>query len=47
MQAMDDVLFALVKDGKILPREAYMKASNKQRFEELLPPEGAGEAAGH
>ncbi len=39
MQAMDDALFALVKEGKVLPKEAYMKATNKQRFEELLPPD--------
>ncbi|HSI04215.1 MAG: type IV pilus twitching motility protein PilT [Myxococcota bacterium] len=39
MQAMDDALFALVKEGRVLPKEAYMKATNKQRFEELLPPD--------
>ncbi len=39
MQAMDDVLFALVKDGRVSAHEAYMKATNKARFEDLLPAE--------
>ncbi len=39
MQAMDDALFALVKEGRVHAKEAYMKATNKQRFEELLPPD--------
>ncbi|MEM6730425.1 MAG: ATPase, T2SS/T4P/T4SS family, partial [Myxococcota bacterium] len=39
MQAMDDALFAALKAGRILPRDAYMKANEKQRFEALLPPE--------
>lgn len=47
MQAMDDVLFAYVKEGKVSPLDAYMKAADKQRFEPLLPPEeGAPPAAG-
>ena len=36
MQAMDDVLFQLAKDGKVKARDAYMKASDKPRFEPLL-----------
>ena len=36
MQAMDDVLFAFAKDGTITARDAYMKASDKSRFEPLL-----------
>lgn len=39
MQGMDDALFALVKEGRVTPKEAYMKANNKLRFEELLPPD--------
>jgi twitching motility protein PilT len=36
MQAMDDVLFEYAKDGKVSPRDAYMKALEKARFEPLL-----------
>jgi twitching motility protein PilT len=36
MQAMDDVLFAYAQEGKITPMDAYMKASEKARFEALL-----------
>jgi twitching motility protein PilT len=36
MQAMDDVLFAFAKEGKITGRDAYMKATDKARFEPLL-----------
>jgi twitching motility protein PilT len=39
MQAMDDVLFAYVKDKKITAHDAYMKATDKGRFEPLLPAE--------
>jgi twitching motility protein PilT len=35
MQAMDDVLFQLAKDGKITGNDAYMKATDKARFEPL------------
>jgi twitching motility protein PilT len=35
MQAMDDVLLDLVKDGKIRGSDAYMKATDKSRFESL------------
>ncbi len=36
MQAMDDVLFAYAQEGKITPMDAYMKATEKARFEALL-----------
>jgi twitching motility protein PilT len=36
MCAMDDVLFAYVKDGKIKAEDAFMKASDKARFEPLM-----------
>ncbi len=39
MQAMDDALFALAKEGRILAQDAYMKATDKPRFEPLLPKE--------
>ena len=38
MQAMDDVLFAYANDGKITAHDAYMKATDKGRFEPLLDP---------
>ena len=44
MQAMDDVLFQFAKDGKITGRDAYMKASDKPRFEALLDAAGSGTA---
>jgi twitching motility protein PilT len=37
MQAMDDALFELVQQGRIHPRDAYMKAIDKPRFESLVP----------
>jgi twitching motility protein PilT len=36
MQLMDDALMALVEQRRITPREAYMKASNKTRFEGMM-----------
>ncbi|MGH9362645.1 MAG: type IV pili twitching motility protein PilT, partial [Thermoanaerobaculia bacterium] len=36
MQLMDDALMALVDGKRITPRDAYMKAMQKQRFEPLL-----------
>jgi twitching motility protein PilT len=36
MQLMDDALMALVDDGRITARDAYMKAANKARFEGLV-----------
>jgi twitching motility protein PilT len=39
MQLMDDALMALVEQQRITPREAYMKATNKMRFEEMIEEE--------
>jgi twitching motility protein PilT len=36
MQLMDDALMTLVEQQRITPREAYMKASNKAKFEALV-----------
>jgi twitching motility protein PilT len=36
MQTMDDALFAYAKQGRILPQDAYTKATDKARFEPLL-----------
>ncbi|HEX3555102.1 MAG TPA: type IV pilus twitching motility protein PilT [Thermoanaerobaculia bacterium] len=36
MQLMDDALMALVEQQRITPREAYMKATNKAKFEEMI-----------
>jgi twitching motility protein PilT len=36
MQLMDDALLALVEKKRITPREAYMKATNKAKFEEMI-----------
>ncbi|HVR98760.1 MAG TPA: type IV pilus twitching motility protein PilT [Thermoanaerobaculia bacterium] len=36
MQLMDDALMALVDEKRITPREAYMKATIKARFENLV-----------
>jgi twitching motility protein PilT len=37
MQSMDDALMALVQQKRIQPRDAYLKASDKGRFESLVP----------
>jgi len=37
MQTMDDALFALIQAGRVDPREAYRKATDKARFESLVP----------
>ena len=39
MQSMDDALMALLDQKKILPRDAYLKATDKARFESLVPDE--------
>jgi twitching motility protein PilT len=39
MQLMDDALLDLVQAKKVAPYDAYMKASDKARFEPLLPKE--------
>jgi twitching motility protein PilT len=36
MQLMDDALAALVEAKRVAPREAYLKATNKARFESLI-----------
>ncbi|MGH0033606.1 MAG: type IV pilus twitching motility protein PilT [Myxococcota bacterium] len=36
MQAMDDVLFQYAKEGKVTAQDAYMKATEKARFEPLV-----------
>ena len=36
---MDDGLMALVESGEVSPEDAFMKATDKPRFEKLLPPE--------
>jgi twitching motility protein PilT len=36
MQLMDDALMTLVEQGRVSPREAYMKAANKARFEGMI-----------
>jgi twitching motility protein PilT len=36
MQLMDDALMGLLEAGRITPQDAYMKASNKARFEGLV-----------
>ena len=37
MQSMDDALMALVQSKRIHPRDAYLKAADKARFESLVP----------
>lgn len=39
MQLMDDVLFGYAKDGIVTAHDAYMKATDKARFEPLLQAE--------
>lgn len=41
MQSMDDALFAFVDAGKISAQDAYMKATDKGRFEALVQAEEA------
>jgi twitching motility protein PilT len=36
MQLMDDALAAMVEAKRVTPREAYLKATNKARFENLI-----------
>ena len=36
MQSMDDALFEFLEAGRITPQDAYMKATDKGRFEKLL-----------
>jgi len=37
MQSMDDALMGLVQSKRIHPRDAYLKATDKARFESLVP----------
>jgi twitching motility protein PilT len=37
MQSMDDALYQLAKEGRIAGEDAYLKATNKKRFEEFTP----------
>jgi twitching motility protein PilT len=37
MQSMDDALYAFAKEGRITGEDAWLKASNKKRFEEFAP----------
>ena len=48
MQFMDDAIFALLQEGIVSPHEAFMKAIDKNRFKDFLPPDEAhlGDAAG-
>ena len=48
MQFMDDAIYALLEQRVVSPHEAFMKAIDKNRFKQYLPPEeeGLGNAAG-
>ncbi|MFZ1218355.1 MAG: type IV pilus twitching motility protein PilT [Chthoniobacterales bacterium] len=48
MQFMDDAIHGLLQKGAVSPREAFMKAIDKGRFREFLPPDERelGDAAG-
>jgi len=45
MQIMDDAIQALLDAGAVSPHEAFMKAIDKNRFKQFLPPDEA--ALGH
>lgn len=42
MQFMDDAIWTVMQQGIVTPREAYMKAIDKNRFHAFLPPEEEG-----
>jgi twitching motility protein PilT len=42
MQFMDDAIHALLQAGAVSPHEAFMKAIDKNRFKQFLPPDEAG-----
>ena len=44
MQFMDDAIWQKLRDGYVTPMEAYMKATDKNRFKGFLPPEEAAVA---
>ncbi len=48
MQFMDDAIHAVLQTGAVSPHEAFMKAIDKNRFKQFLPPdeEGLGNSAG-
>ena len=48
MQFMDDAIWSLLQQGVVSPHEAFMKAIDKNRFKNSLPPEDEhlGDAAG-
>ena len=48
MQFMDDAIHALLETGAVSPHEAFMKAIDKNRFKQFLPPDEAalGNSAG-
>jgi len=48
MQFMDDAIYALLQNGTVSPHEAFMKAIDKNRFKQFLPPDeqGLGNFAG-
>jgi twitching motility protein PilT len=41
MQFMDEAIWQKLRDGYVTPMEAYMKAIDKNRFKNFLPPEDA------
>ncbi|MBE7495419.1 MAG: type IV pilus twitching motility protein PilT [Verrucomicrobiaceae bacterium] len=41
MQFMDEAIWQKLRDGYVTPMEAYMKAIDKNRFKNFLPPEEA------
>jgi twitching motility protein PilT len=41
MQFMDDAIWQKLQQGLVSPQEAYMKAIDKARFKNFLPPEDA------
>ena len=48
MQFMDDAIWEVMQKGIVSPKEAYMKAIDKNRFKIFLPQEDAalGDSAG-
>ena len=48
MQFMDDAIHGLLEKGAVSPHEAFMKAIDKSRFKQFLPPDeqGLGNSAG-
>jgi twitching motility protein PilT len=48
MQFMDDAIWSLLQEGIVSPHEAFMKAIDKNRFKQFLPPEEThlGDSAG-